>query len=372
MAGTPNEGWSCRIHADDYNLEVRTSLPQGAKFSAGIAFMNEAAEERVKLGQILPSLYSPIEAGLLQVEEVFREVLRSRYPFVDDLVKYGFHLGGKRLRPALVLLSGLACGGFGREHVLLAAAVEMIHTATLVHDDVLDEATIRRHLDTVNARWDNETSVILGDYLFTRALCLSSSLDDVFACRELNNASRIMCEGELRQIESRGDYSLTEEQYYEIVRGKTAALTASCCRLGAHFAAADLEAEAALAQYGLHLGVAFQIADDLLDVQGDEAKVGKSLGTDIAKQKSTLPVIRLMEISTPDDRKRLIARLNGSDNHRREILRPGLENSDSIAYAREKAIVFSQSAVQQLDVLPPSPARDSLAGLAEFVVSRQH
>jgi octaprenyl-diphosphate synthase len=334
--------------------------------------MNEAAADRVKTAPILPSLYSPIEAGLLQVEEVFRDVLRSRYPFVDDLVKYGFRLGGKRLRPALLLLSGLACGSFGPPHILLAAAVEMIHTATLVHDDVLDEATIRRHLDTVNVRWDNETSVLLGDYLFTRALCLSSSLDDVFACRELNNASRVMCEGELRQIESRGDYGLTEEQYYEILRGKTAALTSSCCRLGAHYSGADLEVEEALAQYGLHLGVAFQIADDLLDVLGDEAEVGKSLGTDLLKQKSTLPVIRLLEQAAPADRDRLIGQLHSSDNHRREMLRPYLENSDAIAYAREKAIVFSQLAAQQLDVLAPSPARDSLAGLAEFVVNRQH
>ena len=178
--------------------------------------------------------------------------------------------------------------------MLLAAAVEMIHTATLVHDDVLDEATIRRHLATVNVRWNNETSVLLGDYLFTRALCMASSLDDVFACRELNNAARIMCEGELRQVESRGDYSLTEEQYYDIIRGKTAALTASCCRLGAHFAAADADIEDALCQYGMHLGVSFQIVDDLLDVLGDEAKVGKSLGTDLVKQKATLPVIRLL------------------------------------------------------------------------------
>ncbi len=240
--------------------------------------MKEAAEDRVKIPQILPVLYAPIQVGIHQVEEVFREVLRSKYPFVDDLVKYGFRLGGKRLRPALVLLSGLACGSFGSDHVLLAAAVEMIHTATLIHDDVLDEATMRRHLDTVNARWDNETSVLLGDYLFARALCLASSLEDVFASRELHNASRIMCEGELRQIESRGDYGLTEEQYYEIVRGKTAALTASCCRLGAHFSGADLEVEEALARYGLHLGVAFQIADDLLDVLGDEAQGRQVLG----------------------------------------------------------------------------------------------
>ena len=334
--------------------------------------MKAAAEDRGKIPQTLPALYAPIQGELHQVEEVFREVLRSRYPFVDDLVKYGFRLGGKRLRPALVLLSGLACGSFGSEHVLLAAAVEMIHTATLVHDDVLDEATMRRHLDTVNARWDNETSVLLGDYLFARALCLASSLDDVFASRELHNASRIMCEGELRQVESRGDYGLTEEQYYDIVRGKTAALTASCCRLGAHFSGADAHVEEAVARYGQHLGVAFQIADDLLDVTGDEAKVGKSLGTDLLKQKSTLPVIRLLQLASLDVRTRLVAELNSSNNHRREILRPHLDSSDSIAYAREKALAFSQLAVQQLDVLPPSPARDSLIGLARFVVSRQH
>ena len=202
--------------------------------------MNEAAEHRVETPQTLPALYAPIQGGLEQVEELFRDVLRSKYPFVDDLVKYGFRLGGKRLRPALVLLSGLACGGQTPAHPLLAAAMEMIHTATLIHDDVLDEATVRRHLDTVNARWDTETSVLLGDYLFARVLCLASSLDDVFASREIHHATRVMCEGELRQIESRGDYSLTEEQYYEIVRGKTAALTASCCRLGRTMPAATL------------------------------------------------------------------------------------------------------------------------------------
>jgi octaprenyl-diphosphate synthase len=334
--------------------------------------MKEAAEERVKTPQVLPALYAPIHAGLHQVEEVFREQLRSKYPFVDDLVKYGFRLGGKRLRPALLLLSGLACAGLCPAHVLLAAAVEMIHTATLIHDDVLDEATMRRHLDTVNVRWDNETSVLLGDYLFTRALCIASSQDDVFACRELNNASRTMCEGELRQIESRGDYSLTEDQYYEIIRGKTAALTASCCRLGAHFAAADADVEDALYQYGMHLGVSFQITDDLLDVLGDEDKVGKSLGTDLLKQKSTLPVIRLLDQLSPEIRAKLIAQLRACGEHQRDILRPYWDVTDAISYAREKAEVFSQLAAQQLDVLPPSQARDSLSGLAEFVVSRQH
>lgn len=334
--------------------------------------MREAAEDRVRTPQLLPALYAPIQAGLHQVEEVFREQLRSKYPFVDDLVKYGFRLGGKRLRPALLLLSGLACAGLCPAHVLLAAAVEMIHTATLVHDDVLDEATIRRHLATVNVRWNNETSVLLGDYLFTRALCMTSSLDDVFACRELNNAARVMCEGELRQVESRGDYSLSEDQYYEIIRGKTAALTASCCRLGAHFSAADADIEDALSEYGMHLGISFQIVDDLLDVLGDEAKVGKSLGTDLVKQKATLPVIRLLEQLPADVRGKLIAQLRACGEHQRDILRPYWDSTDAISYAREKAVVFSQLAAQQLDIVPPSEARDSLLGLAEFVVSRQH
>jgi octaprenyl-diphosphate synthase len=276
------------------------------------------------------------------------------------------------MRPALVLLSGLACAGLGPTHVVLAAAVEMIHTASLIHDDVLDEATMRRHLDTVNVRWDNETSVLLGDYLFARALCLASSVDDVFACRELNNASRIMCEGELRQVESRGDYGLNEDQYYDIIRGKTAALTAICCRLGAHYAGADADVEDALHQYGLHLGVSFQITDDLLDVLGDEAKVGKSLGTDLLKQKSTLPVIRLLEQLPPEVRVKLVAQLGACGPRQREILRPYWDSTDAIAYAREKAVVFSQLAAQQLDILAPSQARDSLMGLAEFVVSRQH
>jgi len=320
----------------------------------------------------LPALYAPVQAELDQVEEVFRHQLRSDYPFIDGLVKYGFRLGGKRLRPALLLLAGRASGGLGRDHVVLAAAVEMIHTATLIHDDVLDDATMRRHLDTVNARWDNETSVLLGDYLFTCALCLASSVRDVFACQALGEASRAMCEGELRQAESRGNYALTEEQYFEIIAGKTASLLACCCRLGARYAGAPPQSEEALARYGLQLGVAFQVTDDLLDVLGDEATVGKSLGTDLLKQKSTLPLIRLLQRLGSPQRAELLAQLAGSGNHHRDMLRPWWERSDAIAYARSKAQEFSRRACQQLDCLPASPAADSLRRLTEFVAQRQH
>jgi octaprenyl-diphosphate synthase len=247
----------------------------------------------------------------------------------------------------------------------------MIHTATLVHDDVLDEATIRRHVDTVNARWNNETSVLLGDYLLTQSLCLASSVDDVFACRAFGDASRKMCEGELLQVESRGNYALTEKQYFEIVAGKTGALTACCCQLGAHYAGADPEVVAALTRYGLQLGIAFQIADDLLDVLGDEAMAGKSLGTDLLKQKSTLPLIRLLGLVSPLEREQLLAQISVSNGGHRDVLRPWWDRSDAVAYTRDIACHFSSLASRELDIIEPSPARDSLRGIAQFVVNRE-
>jgi octaprenyl-diphosphate synthase len=334
--------------------------------------MTQAAEDHCRSLQILSSLYAPVREQLDEVDDILRGELRNDHPFVDGLVQYGFRLGGKRLRPALLLLSAQACGHLRPEHAALAAAIEMIHTATLIHDDVLDEATMRRHLDTVNVRWNNETSVLLGDYLFTRSLCLASSLGDVFACRAIGEASRAMCEGELRQVESRGHYDLTEPQYLEIVTGKTAALTACCCRLGAHYAGAADPLVEALARYGLELGIAFQIADDLLDVVGDEATVGKSLGTDLLKQKSTLPLIRLLQHLNPAERTELLGQLSASGNHHREILRGWWDRSDALPYARSQARQRGRLAAKELAAVGPSPARDALAGLAEFAVERQH
>src|SRR5262245_15893504 len=176
--------------------------------------------------ELLRSLYAPIAAELADVETLLKSELRSDYPFVDELVRYGFLLGGKRLRPALLLLTAKAVGSrVTQEHVTLAAVVEMIHTATLVHDDVLDDALLRRHLATVNARWDDESSVLLGDFLFTHAFYLASTLDSVVGCRLIGRATNIVCEGELRQKGSRGNFTLTEAEYLEIVEAKTAALT---------------------------------------------------------------------------------------------------------------------------------------------------
>jgi octaprenyl-diphosphate synthase len=321
--------------------------------------------------QELQTPYAPIREDLDRVEELLRAELFSDFPFIDGLVKHGFRLGGKRLRPALVLLCGLACGGLKPAHRPLAAAVELIHTATLVHDDVLDEATIRRHLETVNARWNNETSVLLGDYLFSLAVRLISSLDTMYAVQVISEACRAMCQGELRQVATRGDFDLSESCYLDIIADKTAALCACCCRLGSHYAGAGVETQDALSRFGRQLGVAFQIVDDLLDVLGDEAKTGKSLGTDMLKQKPTLPLIRLLSQSEAEDRAKILSLVSQPNGAGSAGLRHWLARSDAVAYARQKAEGYIERALGELEILPPSPAVDSLRGVAEFVVARQ-
>jgi len=333
--------------------------------------MSHLTKQRPKTPQGLLALYAPIRRELDQVEEILWDELSSNHPFVDRLVKHGFRLGGKRLRPALVLLSAKAGGQLERDHLVLAAAVEMIHTATLIHDDVLDEATLRRHLDTVNARWDNEASILLGDYLFTHSLCMAASLQNAFACRAIAEATRAMCEGELRQVESSGNYDLGEDDYLDIIADKTAALCACCCRLGSHYAGADPDLRGTFTRYGRYLGIAFQIVDDLLDLVGDEAVAGKSLGTDLVKKKPTLPLIRLLNQSSRGERSDVLAILSNSDNHYREALMPWFERSDALSYARGKAIFFGRRAVEELDAAPPTAARETLKRLVDFVLSRK-
>ena len=317
-------------------------------------------------------MYELVQDELGEVEKILLGQLHSEDPFIDDLSKHGFRLGGKRLRPALLLLSGKACGELTPEHPALATAVELIHTATLIHDDVLDEATLRRHLDTVNARWDNEASVLLGDYLFTLSICLVSSLDDMFACQTIAEVGKIMCGGELRQVGGRGNYQLSEADYMKIIGDKTAALYGCSCRLGAHYSGADAECRERFRRFGYQLGVAFQIIDDVLDLLGDESKAGKSLGTDLLKQKPTLPVIRLLDQLDQKSREEVIAILSGAGNSHRDALEPWLERSDAIQYAQEKAAEYVRLATAELNSLPETPARDALMHIAEFVITRQH
>ena len=334
--------------------------------------MKPAISEVTKAPGELRSLYRLIQAELDEVETMLRDAPRSEYPFVDRLVQHGLRLGGKRLRPALLLLSGKACGGLRPGHRVLATVVELIHTATLIHDDVLDEATLRRHSETVNARWDNEASVLLGDFLFARSMCLVTTLDDIRVCRMIAEAITQTCEGELRQVGSRGDFQLTEDEYLGIIADKTAALCACACRLGAYWAGADDDLQETLARFGRHLGTAFQIADDVLDVNGIEAVTGKSLGTDLLKQKPTLPIIRLLQDTRGEERAELVELLSRSDAPAREGLKAWLERTGAISYASQTALAHSRQAAEALESAPDNAARRALTRLAEFVVTRQH
>src|SRR5947209_19195480 len=223
-------------------------------------------------------LYAPIAADLEEVERVLARSLRNPRPRVAAVVDHVRHYRGKRLRPVLLLLAARACGRLTAAHHVLGAVVEMIHTATLVHDDVLDGAAVRRHVATVNARWGNQTSVLLGDYLFTHAFHLPSTLDDPRACRLIGLPTNRVCEGEMCQGLERGNLDLSEDAYFDMIDGKTAELIACCCQLGALYSGAANDVVERLTRFARWVGQAFQIADDLLDLVGEEQATGKSLG----------------------------------------------------------------------------------------------
>lgn len=320
--------------------------------------------------ELLARVDELIGPELVAADAIFDAELASWHPYVTDVLAHVTRFRGKRLRPILLLTTALASGGIRQEHRVLAAVVEMIHTATLVHDDVLDEATTRRHVATVNARWNNETSVLCGDYLFTHAFHLTASLDSALACRLIGRATNMVCEGELSQIHERGNLELDEDTYFRIINGKTAELCALCCFLGAYFAELDEPVVHSLQEYGRNLGLAFQVADDLLDIQGSEDETGKSLGTDFKKQKLTLPVIRLLSQADEDTRSQLRELLNTADESAWLELRGFLERSDAIAYTLGRSQEFVAAARKHLQCLPATPARRLLEEMAEFACQR--
>jgi octaprenyl-diphosphate synthase len=225
-------------------------------------------------------------------------------------------------------------------------------------------------LATVNSRWDTEASILLGDFLFTHAFYLASTLDSSYACQRLGRATNLVCEGELRQKGTRGDFDLDEATYLSIIEAKTAELCAGSSALGAYFAGAVPAVVTKFDGYGRCLGIAFQIADDVLDIVGDERVVGKSLGTDLDSQKPTLPLIRLLSVVGGAQRERLIATLEGEPESRREVLLPYFQRYGAVEYAREVAIRYAEKARRYLEGLEPNPAVDALHQVAEYAVTR--
>lgn len=316
-------------------------------------------------------LFPPVDGQLQRVEQLLAEQLQSRYRELMPILQHGALLGGKRLRPALLLLTGSACGGTTENHIILATVLEMVHTATLIHDDVLDGAAMRRHVPTVNAKWSNQTSILLGDYLFAESFALAASTGSTDACRLIGEASRRVCEGEMRQIASQGELSLSESQYLEIIRAKTAELCGVACRLGSQFAGASDEVVNAMENFGCCLGVAFQIADDYLDLWGDRDRVGKTLGTDVLQSKMTLPLIHSLEVLPSGEREVLRSILSGPPRDRLPAVLPYLERTGAADYTRRRAESFVRKATEALEVLEESHAKTTLKHWAQFAVDRR-
>ncbi|MFH1549276.1 MAG: polyprenyl synthetase family protein, partial [Planctomycetota bacterium] len=316
----------------------------------------------------LDEIYKPVREELREIDRRFAEEFSAGEAFVAELLAHVSRYRGKRLRPALLLLSGKAAGSLNDAHIHLAMAVESIHTATLVHDDVLDEAALRRYAPTINKLWGNEASVLLGDYLFAAAFRFAARAENNPASRLLSETSSIVCEGELLQIGERNNFELSEERYIEIVRKKTASLCSCACRLGVLCAAGDEKLIRSLAEYGENLGVAFQIVDDCLDLAGDESETGKSLGTDLSKGKFTLPLLHLLR--TTGDAADLLKRAAG-EPEALDAVRDSLLKAGSIDYALSVAGRHAEKAKAFLTAVQPSPIRTSLEQLAAYVVQRK-
>lgn len=311
----------------------------------------------------LSQIYDPIRADLAEVEHIFDLEIQSEFAFINELCDTVRSYRGKMLRPALLLLSARACGDVTRTHHVLGAVIEMVHMATLVHDDVLDGAAERRRKPTVCSLSGNVAAVLLGDFLISHAFHLCSSLNDQHASRRIGDTTNIVCEGELLQNRHRGDWDLSEEQYLGIIRRKTAVLTATACELGAHHAGASGDVVDDLREYGLSAGIAFQIVDDVLDILGDPEEVGKTLGSDSRLGKLTLPAIQA-RAAMSNGFNPMVA----SDSGR---LREWVTRQGGIDYALSTAGAYVSSAIQRLEGLRPSEARSALMELAEFIIRRR-
>ena len=319
----------------------------------------------------LDELYAPIDAHLSRVMRLLDDELRSDLLPVQALCERLKGYRGKMLRPAMLLLTGQALGGVRDAHRTLAAVVELVHLATLVHDDVLDEADMRRRSPTVNAMNGNEAAVMLGDYLISHAFHLCSSLDSQHASRAIGRTTNTVCEGELMQIHHRGDFNLSEREYFEIIRRKTAALTGTSCALGAHYAGADADVTGALEKFGIDAGMAFQIMDDVLDLFGAEQKMGKTLGRDLELGKMTLPVIYCVSSGDARLRGQLLDLLDAGQSAPRDDLAAVLRSGGGLDYAVSTARDFVQRALDCLAVLPDTPARSSMVVMTEYIVHRE-
>jgi octaprenyl-diphosphate synthase len=305
------------------------------------------------------------------VDALILQRLQSDVVLINQVGHYIVNSGGKRLRPMIVLLAARALNYRGAGHIDLAAVIEFIHTATLLHDDVVDESDMRRNRDTANAVWGNAASVLVGDFLYSRSFEMMVEMDTMRVMEVLSHATNRIAEGEVLQLLNCNDPDTTEEQYREVILRKTATLFEAGARIGAVLGNATPAQEQAMADYGLHLGIAFQIIDDALDYSTSSEEIGKNIGDDLEEGKPTLPILRAMQVGTPEQRAALRQIIEKGGREHIETVMAAIESTDAIEYTARLAAEEADKAKQALDAVPESPFRDALSALADFSVRRR-
>jgi octaprenyl-diphosphate synthase len=315
-------------------------------------------------------LFPILASDLAEVDRVIRARLRSEVVLINTVSEYIIGAGGKRMRPVLVLMMARALGYEGANHHLLAAVVEFIHTATLLHDDVVDESDLRRGRDTANAAFGNAASVLVGDFLYSRAFQMMVEVDDMRVMQVLADATNTIAEGEVLQLINCNDPDVDEQRYLQVIRYKTAKLFEAAAQLGAILCAAPPEVEEAAAAYGRHLGTAFQLVDDVLDYSGVTGDIGKNVGDDLREGKATLPLIRVMQVG--DEAERALVREAIESGHTENFapIMAAIKRTGALDYAMTMARAEAAEATAAVQGLPPSVYRDALLYFAAYSIER--
>jgi len=320
----------------------------------------------------LTAIRGPVAADVQAVDRLILRRLESDVVLINQIGHHIVHSGGKRLRPLAVLLSARACGYGGEQHIDLAAVVEFIHTATLLHDDVVDGSGLRRNRETANALWGNQASVLVGDFLYSRAFEMMVDVGLMRVMDILAQATNRIAEGEVLQLLNCNDPDTSEARYMEVITRKTATLFEAGTRLGAVLGEAPPAIEQAMTAYGAKLGIAFQLVDDALDYRADSAELGKNLGDDLAEGKPTLPLIRALQVGTAEQQAQLRAAIETGGREHIGAVAAAIESTQGIEYTVALARRYAEEAKAAARMLAPSPQRTALELLADFAVVRTH
>lgn len=328
--------------------------------------------EYFKLTMDFKSIRAVVDSDFIAVNDLIIKQLQTHVPLIEEVGKYIINSGGKRLRPLVCLLAARAAGYSGSQHVDVAAVVEFLHTATLLHDDVVDESSLRRGKATVNAVWGNAPSVLVGDFLISRSFQMVVRVGDLKVLNIIADATNLIAEGEVLQLINCRDPKTTEERYFEVIRYKTAKMFEASAHAGAVLAKPGEALEQAFADYADHLGIAFQLIDDVLDYTGSAEEMGKNVGDDLAEGKPTLPLIYTIENGT-ESQKALIenAIKNGGLEHINEIT-AAVKDCGALDYTLTRAHQEADKAKTALAAVADSPYKEALLGLADLAVNRNH